>query len=64
VFGDRGTRWEKATRRWLSLDLGDMHARSHGGLSDRNVYLTFSRPRLLSASEIMLNLPATSATID
>ena len=44
VISDRGTVLGK-TKANLDLSmLGGMRLRSHGGLSDRNVYLLFSRP--------------------
>ncbi len=44
VIGDRGTVLGKTKANVDLSVLGGMRLRSHGGLSDRNVYLLFSRP--------------------
>jgi len=44
VISDRGTTLGKSKATLDLSELGGMRLRSHGGLSDRNVYLMFSRP--------------------
>jgi phosphonoacetate hydrolase len=44
VMGDRGTTLGKSKATLDLSELGGMRLRSHGGLSDRNVYLMSSRP--------------------
>jgi phosphonoacetate hydrolase len=44
VLSDRGTVLGKSKATLDLSELGGMRLRSHGGLSDRNVYLIFSRP--------------------
>jgi len=44
VIGDRSTTLGKSQATLDLSELGGMRLRSHGGLSDRNVYLMFSRP--------------------
>ena len=44
VVSDRGTLLGKSKATLDLSELGGMRLRSHGGLSDRNVYLIFSRP--------------------
>jgi len=44
VMSDRGTVLGKSRATLDLSELGGMRLRSHGGLSDRNVYLMFSRP--------------------
>ena len=44
VIGDRGTTLGKSKATLDLSELGGMRLRSHGGLSDRNVYLMFSHP--------------------
>jgi len=44
VIGDRATTLGKSKATLDLSALGGMRLRSHGGLSDRNVYLMFSRP--------------------
>jgi phosphonoacetate hydrolase len=44
VIGDRSTTLGKSEATLDLSELGGMRLRSHGGLSDRNVYLMFSRP--------------------
>jgi len=44
VVSDRGTVLGKSKATLDLSELGGMRLRSHGGLSDRNVYLIFSRP--------------------
>jgi phosphonoacetate hydrolase len=44
VMSDRGTVLGKSRATLDLSELGGMRLRSHGGLSERNVYLIFSRP--------------------
>ena len=44
VMGNRGTTLGKSKATLDLSELGGMRLRSHGGLSERNVYLMFSRP--------------------
>jgi phosphonoacetate hydrolase len=44
VMSDRGTVLGKSRATLDLSELGGTRLRSHGGLSDRNVYLIFSRP--------------------
>jgi hypothetical protein len=44
VIGDRGTTLGKSKATLDLSELGGISLRSHGGLSERNVYLMFSRP--------------------
>jgi phosphonoacetate hydrolase len=55
VFGDRGTTLGKSKATLDLSELGGMRLRSHGGLSDRNVYLMFSRPLSDEYARIALN---------
>ncbi len=55
VIGDRGTTLGKSKATMDLSELGGMRLRSHGGLSDRNVYLMFSRPLSDEFAHIALN---------
>ena len=55
VIGDRGTTLGKSKATLDLSELGGMRLRSHGGLSDRNVYLMFSRPLSDEYAHIALN---------
>jgi phosphonoacetate hydrolase len=55
VIGDRGTTLGKSKATLDLSELGGIRLRSHGGLSDRNVYLMFSRPLSDEYAHIALN---------
>jgi phosphonoacetate hydrolase len=55
VISDRATTLGKSKATLDLSELGGMRLRSHGGLSDRNVYLMFSRPLNDEYAHIALN---------
>ena len=55
VISDRATTLGKSKATLDLSELGGMRLRSHGGLSDRNVYLMFSRPLNYEYAHIALN---------
>jgi len=55
VIGDRGTTLGKNKATLDLSELGGMRLRSHGGVSDRNVYLMFSRPLNDEYAHVALN---------
>jgi phosphonoacetate hydrolase len=55
VIADRSTTLGKSKATLDLSELGGMRLRSHGGLSDRNVYLMFSRPLNDEYAHIALN---------
>jgi len=55
VMSDRGTVLGKSKATLDLSELGGMRLRSHGGLSDRNVYLIFSRPLNDAYANIVLS---------
>jgi phosphonoacetate hydrolase len=57
VIGDRATTLGKSKATLDLSELGGTRLRSHGGLSDRNVYLMFSRPLSDEYAHIALNRP-------